>query len=133
MTTGALFDPKALCGSTSCNPCGVGSGAASVANGADGRTGGCSAAAGAVAGAADAGPGSDRGATAGGGRVLCREGTKRATRMSTHRLTIAAMIRRRFTTTSRHFQSIKKMFAPEPDDSTAKCPQKGERRIHQWP
>src|SRR5690349_24455552 len=112
MTTGAFFEPKALWGSTSWSVAaawGVGGGAASVASGADGRTGGCSAEAGAAVGAADIGTGPGGGAIEGRVGVLCSEGRNKAPKTSKVMLTIAARTRLRFTPPSRRFANM--MFA----------------------
>src|SRR6267143_6848288 len=108
MVTGALFEPKALCGSTSDRPaddCGAGgSGAAFAATTGAGMIG-VSDGAGALAVSdgvcANAGADGDAGSG-----DLCKEGRNKANRPSKPTLRIPARMRRRFTRSSEIIRAI---------------------------
>src|SRR5712664_2792330 len=108
MVTGALFEPKALCGSTSDKPS------------ADGGAGGSGAAFAATTGAGMIGVSDGVGALAGSDGVcanagadgdagsgdLCKEGRNKANRLSKPTLRIPARMRRRFTRSSEIIRAI---------------------------
>src|SRR6266404_5456102 len=108
MVTGAFFEPKALCGSTSGRPaadCGAGGSAVAFAATTGAGMIGVSDGAGALAVSdgvcANAGADGDAGSG-----DLCKEGRNKANRLSKPTLRIPARMRRRFTRSSEIIRAI---------------------------